>query len=108
VPTCLSVSSGGNIVAVGFTEDAIKVYDMRQGSSRQTDDWYFELEGHNDMVKAIKLSSDGMVCLSTSTDGTLRVWDLNLKKCITVFGDEKNKKNSVNFHKDSIWCMETS
>jgi len=47
-----------------------------------------------------------MTCLSTSCDGTLRVWDMNLKKCIAVFGDEKNKKNSLNFHKDSIWCMD--
>lgn len=28
------------------------------------------------MVKAIKLSDDGMVCLSASSDATLRVWDI--------------------------------
>jgi WD40 repeat protein len=60
------------------------------------------------MVKSVKLSPDGMICLSASTDGTLRVWDLNQRKCITVFGDEKNKKNSSVFHRDSIWCMDTS
>lgn len=66
---------------------------MRKGSSRNNEDWFFELEGHTDMVKAINLSPDGMVCLSGSTDGTVRAWDLNMRKCIAVFGDEKNKKN---------------
>jgi hypothetical protein len=29
VPTCLSCSEGGNIVIVGFTDDSLKLFDMR-------------------------------------------------------------------------------
>lgn len=50
VPTCLSSSIGGNILAVGFTDDNLKLLDMRM--KKGNDDNIFELEGgHTDMIK---------------------------------------------------------
>ena len=57
------------------------------------------------MIKCIKLSSDGLVCVSGSVDGTLRVWDMTTRRCLKVYGEEKNKEKEV-FHKDSIWAMD--
>ena len=61
------------------------------------------------MVKAVKLNpDDGTVALSASCDGTVRLWDMNMRKCLYVFGDDhhQNFQQGQNFHKDSIWAME--
>lgn len=60
--------------------------------------------GHRDMVKTVKLSADGDVAISGSVDGTLRVWDMNMRKCLDIYGDEKHKDSS--FHRDSIWVID--
>ena len=72
IPTCLSCSQGGNIIVIGFTDDSIRFVDLRIKNTIIQ-----ELEGgHSDMIKAIKLSDDGMMCLSASSDATLRLWDI--------------------------------
>ena len=58
------------------------------------------------MVKCIKLSPDGLVAVSGSADGTLKVWDMNMRRCLYSFGDSKNKHHSKFFHKDSIWVLD--
>lgn len=40
------------------------------------------------MIKGVKLKDENL-CLSAGSDGTLRVWDLGLKKCIRVYGEER-------------------
>ena len=47
-----------------------------------------------------------MVCLTSSMDGTLRLWDIGLKKCVKVFGELRKYKSGFLFHKDSIWAIE--
>lgn len=36
VPTCLSCSYGGNIVAAGFTNDSLKIFDLRSKGDEET------------------------------------------------------------------------
>jgi WD repeat-containing protein 48 len=73
---------------MGFTDDSIRFIDLRIKNSVVQ-----ELEGgHSDMVKAIKLSDDGMVCLSASSDATLRLWDIGQQKCINVYQNVQKKK----------------
>ena len=68
----------------------------------------FELAGeHIDMVKSIKLSPDGMVCFSASSDGTLKMWDLSMRKCIQTVGDTTHRKISE-FHRDSITTFDVT
>ena len=68
----------------------------------------FDFDDHSDMIKSCKISADGMVCVSISSDGTLRVWDIGLRKCVKVYGDSRKQKLNYPFHKDSIWCLEVS
>lgn len=56
------------------------------------------------MVKALKVSPDGLVALSGSVDGTLRGWDMSMRRCFKAYGEDKSKMKS--FHKDSIWVIE--
>jgi WD repeat-containing protein 48 len=60
------------------------------------------------MIKAVKLSSDGMLCISAGSDNTIRLWDIGLRKCLKVIGDDRRFKQPFPFHKDSIWVFEIS
>mmetsp|Transcript_7963 Transcript_7963/g.7459 ORF Transcript_7963/g.7459 Transcript_7963/m.7459 type:complete len:200 (+) Transcript_7963:683-1282(+) len=83
------------------------------------DDFDFELEGgHSNIVRQVKVSDDGALCYSAGADNSLCIWDLNIRKCIKVYKNEKNiqlPKNAFlmgaseqQFHRDSIWSMDVS
>jgi WD40 repeat protein len=50
--------------------NAVKVWDVRQGSLR------WSLDGHRDDVWAVAITADGRLGLSSARDGGLCVWDL--------------------------------
>jgi WD40 repeat protein len=60
------------------------------------------------MVKAVKLSPDGMVCLSAGTDCTFKVWDIASRRCILTHGGETPLRKLSSFHKDTITAMDVS
>jgi len=43
------------------------------------------LEGHSGWVHAVALSADGRWALSGSYDETVRVWDMEMLRCSSVF-----------------------
>jgi len=82
VPTCISCSQGGMLVVIGFTDDKLKLFDMRM----KGDDFHIDLDGgHSNTVKGVKISPDGMTCYSIGADNTLRVWDISQRKCLKVY-----------------------
>jgi WD40 repeat protein len=69
----LSCSLSGNHIVIGYTDDKLKVYDMRS----RGEEFDFNLEGgHTNIPKAVKLTSDGMICYSVGSDQSMRVWDI--------------------------------
>ena len=44
------------------------------------------------MIKAVKLNHDGMLCISVGSDHTIRLWDVGLRKCLKVIGDDRRSK----------------
>jgi WD repeat-containing protein 48 len=60
------------------------------------------------MIKCVKLSSDGRLCLSAGSDGTLRLWDIGSRKCINVYGNQRKKRNTIVYHTDSIWTIDVT
>lgn len=86
IPTCVSCSLGGNLVTIGFTDDKLKLYDMRA----KGENFDLVLEGgHTDIVRKVKISDDGMICYSVGSDNTLRVWDISTRKCIKIYKNER-------------------
>ena len=79
VPATIACSQGGNIVAVAFTDEKIRVIDFRIPTSAGEAALVLE---HTDMIKQICLSNDGTLCLSSGQDCMVRVWDLGTRRCI--------------------------
>ena len=111
VPTSLSCSEGGNVVAVAFTDETIKIVDFRIKNSGEKSSPVMVLEGeHSEFIKNIQLSSDGTVLFSSGADCVVKVWDLGTRRCVQTIGPELNaiqRKQSI-FHKDSITSMEVN
>jgi WD40 repeat protein len=48
------------------------------------------LEGHTDEVTSVNITSDGLRAISSSRDGTLRLWNLDSGQCILKMGGERS------------------
>ena len=80
IPTCISCSQGGYIIAIGYTDEKVRIIDMRVKGNKPGE---FEMQSqHSDIIKCLSLSPDGMVCLSAGSDCTLKVWEVSSRKCI--------------------------
>ena len=56
----------------------VRLWDPRAGSK------VAKLRGHTDNVRALALSHDGTKALSGSSDGTVKLWDVGLQRCVQV------------------------
>lgn len=62
--------------------------------------------GHQNWVKAGVFSPDSRLIASGSDDKTVRVWDINKGKEITMFYDHVSSVNGVQFHPNGT-CIAT-
>jgi WD40 repeat protein len=60
----------GNQLAVATLTDSICLYQLPNLELER------ELEGHDGLVTALAYTNDGQYLLSTSEDGTVRVWEV--------------------------------
>lgn len=74
----ISLHFAGRYVASGSMDKTIRVYDSGE---RET----FLLRGHQDWVNSVKVDEPSRTLFSASDDLTIRLWDLDTRKCIKVF-----------------------
>lgn len=74
----------GNIVAIAYGNEII-LWDFKEMTTSKT------LRGHEKLVRSIDINAEGTLLFSTSTDHTVRMWDLKS-------GNERWKKDG---HKDA-------
>lgn len=60
----------------GGADNSVRIWDIDKKLSTK------ELTGHTWTVEFIVMSKDGQYLISTSTDGTLKLWNINTGKCI--------------------------
>lgn len=89
----LAISSDGEILASGGTEDVIKIWRWRDRQLQQT------LKGHSDTVQAVAIAPDGKTLASGSRDHTIRIWDLTTGKTLQTLG-HSDTVNSLAFSPD--------
>jgi WD40 repeat protein len=66
----LAFGPGGAWLASGDGEGTVKIWRAPDGALLQI------LEGHTDVILALKPSPDGRTLASGSMDGTVRLWSL--------------------------------
>ena len=86
----LAMDGPGNLVIAGSPEKALKVWDLRMRSERP-----IQLIGHTDNTKAIRIRPDGTQCISGSSDGTIKCWDIGQQRCLMTY----------DFHEDAVWAI---
>lgn len=89
----LAISSDGEILASGGSEDVIKIWRWRDRQLQQT------LKGHSDTIQAIAIAPDGKTLASGGRDHTIRIWDLSTGKTQQTLG-HSDTVNSLAFSPD--------
>ncbi|KAJ1938808.1 hypothetical protein FBU59_004328, partial [Linderina macrospora] len=56
------------------------------------------LSGHTDHVRAVMLSADSELVLSGSSDTTVKLWSMRMRRCLSTFSQ----------HNDSVWSLYSS
>ncbi|ETI20390.1 hypothetical protein G647_08425 [Cladophialophora carrionii CBS 160.54] len=67
-----------NILASGSVDHTAKVWNFQDRS-------VFTLRGHSDWVNSVKVDSASRTIFTASDDCTVKLWDLDTKKCIHTF-----------------------
>lgn len=74
----VSLHFANNILATGSMDHTIRVWNFPDKST-------FNLKGHTDWVNAVKIDGPSRTIFSASDDCTVRLWDLDTKRCLKVF-----------------------
>jgi WD40 repeat protein/tetratricopeptide (TPR) repeat protein len=65
----LAIDSNNQLLAVGYSSNIVELWDLNSKEIFNT------LLGHTDWVESVSFSPDGSLLITTSLDGTSRVWD---------------------------------
>jgi len=80
---CLGWSGDGNLLMSASDDRRLVLYDVRASSTSSSA--VAHLSGHTHSVLAVSLSpGDGRLALSGGRDGTVRVWDVGMRKAVGV------------------------
>ncbi|KAM0938982.1 putative transcription factor WD40-like family [Dioscorea sansibarensis] len=94
VTACAWDNTGKQIVG-GIGDGSIQMWSIKPGWGSRPD--IYVDKGHADDITGLKFSVDGLLLLSRSLDGTLKVWDLRqMKSFLKVFEDLPNHYAQTN------------
>lgn len=71
-PIRLAASPNASIIAAGFADGVIRVWDLKSGQART-------LVGHSARILSLTLNDDCTRIVSSATDNTLRVWEIDFE-----------------------------
>lgn len=90
----LAVSQDGKALAVGGTDNHVRVYDLPEGKLR------WDVEGHADWVMALAFSPDQKLLASASRDRTARLFETAKGEIVTTHTGHETAVLSVAFTED--------
>ncbi|KAG8389140.1 hypothetical protein BUALT_Bualt02G0198200 [Buddleja alternifolia] len=85
----------GKRIAGGIGDGSIQIWNIKAGWGSRPD--VYVANSHTEDITGLKFSSDGLILLSRSFDGSLKVWDLRqMKESLKVFDDLPNNYAQTN------------
>lgn len=81
---CLDIGPNRNTLAIGRDRGDVILWDIPKKELIRI------ISGHQSTVTDIQFSPDGKLLLTTSRDGTARVWDLNDSRKLPIILDDHN------------------
>ena len=76
---CIDVSENGAILACGFEDSTIRIFEIQETRDG------IELIGHNGSVLSVSISPDLNLLISGSDDSCIRLWSLYSYSCLVVY-----------------------
>lgn len=83
-----SVDFDAMILASGSEDKTVRVRNFRTCSR-------VVLRGHTDWVNSVKVHAASQTLFSASDDNTVRMWDLEAKRCLRIFSDHVGQVQQV-------------
>lgn len=80
----VAFTSDGAMVAAGFDDSSIRVYSLEKKDQNNGPE-VKQLFGHSAPVHAVNFMPDNTLLLSSSGDGTVRVWSVELSRGLAAF-----------------------
>jgi guanine nucleotide-binding protein subunit beta-2-like 1 protein len=74
-----------NVIISGSRDKSVIVWKINGGQGDSYGHAHRSLRGHNHFVSDVVFSADGACAISSSWDGTLRLWDVNDGRCMRRF-----------------------
>ncbi|NJR70467.1 MAG: NACHT domain-containing protein [Synechococcales cyanobacterium CRU_2_2] len=81
---CSAVSPDGMLFATGEASGSIHLWSMDLKQRVQ-------LNGHGDWVRSLTFNADGTKLISTSSDQTIKIWDITTATCIQTLSSHRNR-----------------
>lgn len=89
--SCTSLNPGGTCIAAGFVDASIRIsrlgalQEKEEGVSQPNSPKTNILRGHSSAVTAVDFSSDDKYVVSSSLDGTVRLWSFELSSLLVSY-----------------------
>jgi WD40 repeat protein len=90
--------SPNGILAMGDSNGEVRLYQVTDG--QQQISAIASFVGHTNWVVSLAFSSDGSILVSSSTDCTVRLWNVNTGECLQTLQGHSNGVFSVAFTPD--------
>ncbi|KAI3425901.1 hypothetical protein D9Q98_007874 [Chlorella vulgaris] len=82
---CVAFSSDAAVVAGGFADSSVRLYDLQARASAAAGDWVTYFSGHSGPVFGLDFSPDNQLLFSASGDGTVRLWSMEVRANLAVY-----------------------
>ncbi len=92
----LALIRDGRLAAVAMADNSIQIWEAGGGKKRMT------LKGHADRITSIAFSPDGKRLVTSSWDGTAKIWNLRTGREAATFG-HRNYVTAATFSPDGEW-----